>query len=96
MPQYKIIDYTFTTAAELARAILEYAGVSYEDVRYDKDKAGDAEKGEWKYFEIGYKKKSMKADNSIKTKLSWIMNLRGLEATSFKQKYGFANANPME
>lgn len=46
MPQYKIIDYTFTTAAELARAILEYAGVSYEDVRYDKDKAGDAEKGE--------------------------------------------------
>lgn len=45
MPQYKIIDYTFTTAAELARAILEYSGVSYEDVRYDKDKAGDAEKG---------------------------------------------------
>ncbi|KFM81966.1 Glutathione S-transferase 1, partial [Stegodyphus mimosarum] len=44
MPQYKIIDYTFTTAAELARAILEYVGVSYEDVRYDKDKAGDAEK----------------------------------------------------
>nr|QGA31149.1 glutathione transferase sigma 1 [Pardosa pseudoannulata] len=44
MPQYKIIDYTFTTAAELARAILEYAGVPYEDVRYDKDKAGDAEK----------------------------------------------------
>ncbi|XP_054708147.1 glutathione S-transferase 1-like [Uloborus diversus] len=45
MPQYKLIDYTFTTAAELARAILEYAGVPYEDVRYDKDKAGDAEKG---------------------------------------------------
>lgn len=47
MPQYKITDYTFTTAAELARAILEYAGVAYEDVRYDKDKAGDAEKGNY-------------------------------------------------
>lgn len=44
MPHYKIIDYTFTTAAELARAILEYVGVSYEDVRIDKEKAGDLEK----------------------------------------------------
>lgn len=44
MPQYKIIDYSFTTAAELARAILEYAGVQFEDVRLDRDKAEAAEK----------------------------------------------------
>ncbi|KAG8182467.1 hypothetical protein JTE90_020386 [Oedothorax gibbosus] len=40
---YKIVDYTFTTAAELARAVLEYAGEKFEDVRLDKGKSGDAE-----------------------------------------------------
>ncbi|GIY80985.1 probable glutathione S-transferase 7 [Caerostris darwini] len=45
MAQYRILDYSFTTAAELARAILEYAGQSFEDKRFDKDKAQEAEKG---------------------------------------------------
>ncbi|GIY33842.1 probable glutathione S-transferase 7 [Caerostris extrusa] len=45
MSQYRILDYSFTTAAELARAILEYAGQSFEDKRFDKDKAQEAEKG---------------------------------------------------
>ncbi|XP_042907415.1 glutathione S-transferase 1 [Parasteatoda tepidariorum] len=44
MAKYKLVDYNFTTAAELARAILEYAGVPFEDVRFEKDKASEAEK----------------------------------------------------
>ncbi|XP_055946854.1 glutathione S-transferase 1-like isoform X1 [Argiope bruennichi] len=45
MTRYRILDYSFTTAAELARAILEYTGQSFEDKRVDKDKAADFEKG---------------------------------------------------
>ncbi|GBO40873.1 hypothetical protein AVEN_140717-1 [Araneus ventricosus] len=45
MARYRILDYSFTTAAELARAILEYTGQPFEDKRVDKDKAAELEKG---------------------------------------------------
>ncbi|GFR06210.1 glutathione S-transferase 1 [Trichonephila clavata] len=45
MARYRLLDYSFTTAAELARAILEFAGQSFEDKRFDKDKAQEAESG---------------------------------------------------
>ncbi|GFY70094.1 hypothetical protein TNIN_29891 [Trichonephila inaurata madagascariensis] len=45
MARYRLLDYSFTTAAELARAILEFAGQPFEDKRFDKDKAQEAESG---------------------------------------------------
>ncbi|XP_013785121.2 glutathione S-transferase 4-like [Limulus polyphemus] len=40
---YKIIDYDFTTEADLARLILDYKGIEYESVRLSKENAAEAE-----------------------------------------------------
>ncbi|XP_067131559.1 uncharacterized protein [Centruroides vittatus] len=42
MARYKIVDYTFPTAAELARVILTHKGIEFEDVRLDGARAGEA------------------------------------------------------
>ncbi len=36
MPQYKLYYFNFRGLGELARLILHYAGVAFEDVRFEK------------------------------------------------------------
>ncbi|XP_022247757.1 probable glutathione S-transferase 7, partial [Limulus polyphemus] len=43
MPSYKITDYTYPTEGGLARLILTYQGIEFENVRFEKENASEAE-----------------------------------------------------
>lgn len=46
MPHYKIVDYIYPTSGELARLILQYKNIQYEDEKVDSpDKVYEAEEG---------------------------------------------------
>lgn len=46
MPLYKIVDYSYPTAGELARCILQYKHIEYEDEKLESpDRIYEAEEG---------------------------------------------------
>lgn len=46
MPNYKIVDYTYPTAGELARCILQFKNIPYEDEKLESpDRIYEAEEG---------------------------------------------------
>ena len=55
MPHYKIVDYTYPTAGELARLILQYKNIEYEDEKLESpDRIYEAEEGTKNYLLVFY------------------------------------------